>query len=851
MADMEGRSRPPSERKTSFARPARKLPERAFLVLEPRFGKRTTTDTTIMNHTPHSPYPSPSTMNLTFGTYRHSGELAGQLVTRALVAGVRRIDTAHLYKNEAHVFEAVRAFESADPGHGAVHVTTKIWKNMLFDQTIRAVESSVEKLGRPLDVTLLHRPLPAIMWRALSACVDRGLTKEIGVSNYGTRHLHELLELCDGKNPCRRPSVNQVELHPFVGPVQPLLSMCTAERIRVQGHTVLARGQLFGFPALARIAERLGVSPAVVMLRWAQELGADVVVSTTNEAHLRELLSANVTLDARDMAEISGLYGEKTVRFFPVAEIANVHDDLSDLVDTTDYVNAVAARLDEDRRALAAGTPVSTMALNLPASTNRQLLTDPVANRIALRLYPVEEGGTEQASFDRFRELVRKLRATAHAQREGAPKPKKKTSCAIPDDYFAPGPPRFVDGVPVAEAVAYPRAMPVTVAPAEELAPFFAFLEKPETLGEKPEDGKGPLMFTRGAFFADQRMDLCKQVVGPDHVGALCDAVAKPYARENAPDWGRVRHFLLGNNIACEGDSVPAAESFARLMADPRVVIETWYLAGNSIGPNAMGVLARALETNVHARALWLKRNPLGAEGAAHLGRMLAKNTTLRLLDLHTTGLFDEGMEAMARAFLAEDATLHLRHLYAGANALTARSIVALGSMVTRTRPSSLASLSISINRLGNLGLDALVDLVETGALGDLLRLDIGSIGLERPDLSRLTDALVTHCKKLRALDLGTYLSTRDMGEAANVLDPDVTPLVRLLREHPAIELLDVGICGLPPESLDRLVSALGPRQSLHGVGGNRAFHHTERERRFLKHPKRVLHIDSIYRGRG
>jgi Ran GTPase-activating protein (RanGAP) involved in mRNA processing and transport len=345
-------------------------------------------------------------------------------------------------------------------------------------------------------------------------------------------------------------------------------------------------------------------------------------------------------------------------------------------------------------------------------------------------------------------------------------------------------------------------------------------------------------------------MDLCKQVVGPDHIGALCDAVAEPFARDNAPSWGRVRHFLLGNNIACDGEGKAGAEAFARLISDPRVAIETWYLAGNSIGPEAMGVMARAFENNVHARALWLKRNPLGAEGGAHLGRLLAKNRTLRLLDLHTTGLFDEGIEAMAHAFEAEGGELHLRHLYAGANALSERSLVALSPMLTRNRPSSLVSLSIALNRFGNSGLDVFVDLLETGALAELVRLDLGSIGLEAPDLSRLVQALVVHCPKLRALDLGTYLSTRDMGEAANRLAPDVTPLARLLHEHPTLELLDVALCGLPAESLERLVDALGPRQSLHGVGGSRAFHHTERERRFLKHPKRVLHIDSIYRGR-
>ncbi|APR79946.1 oxidoreductase of aldo/keto reductase family, subgroup 1 [Minicystis rosea] len=798
---------------------------------------------------------------LTFGTYRVRGEAAAHAVTRALEAGIRSIDTAHLYKNESAVFGAVRAFEVAHPEAGPIRVCTKIFKHLIFDQTIRAVESSAERLGRALDVVLLHRPLPGAMWRALSACADRGLVKEIGVSNYSATRLSALLSFCNGLEggpPCRRPALNQIELHPFVGPVQPLLGLCRSEGVRVQGHTVFARGQYFDFAPLVRLAGALGVSPAVVLLRWAQQLGAEVVFHTSREDHLAEVVHATATaapvLSARDMAEISGYYALETRRFFPEPVSPALHDDeLSDVVETTRYVALVAERLDADRRAMDLGLAVSDTALNLPANTNRQLLTDPIANQIALQLFPVEDGKTAEGSYSRFRELIRKLRSSAHAQKDTAPEP-KALSCTLHLAHRTIGPQRFVKGEPVSMAVAHPEAMPVEVAPEEELAPFFEFLGDPERLAPEACDAtEAPLVFTRGAYFPDERMDLCKQVVGPDHIAKLCEAVERPFVADRAPRWGRVRHFLLGNNIACEGDSLAGARALSRLMANPRAEIETWYLAGNSIGPEDMGVLAGALEGNVHARALWLKRNPLGTEGAAHLGRLLAKNQTLHLLDVHNTGLFDEGIEALARAFASADGdgVLHLRHLYASANALSERSFSALRPLLTKARPSpcSLVSLSLSLNRFGNAGLDAFVDILETGALGNLERLDLGSIGLEKPDLSRLTSALLRHCEKLRSLDLGTYLSTRDLGEKTNRLDSDVTALERLLHEHPALELLDVSICGLPTSSLDRLVAACGEHQSLHGVRGH-AVHHTERERRFLKHPKRVLHIDSIYRGR-
>lgn len=794
---------------------------------------------------------------LSFGTYGVNNETAAREVTMALEAGIRSIDTAQLYKNESAVFGAVRAFEAAHPEAGPIRVCTKIFKNLIFDQTIRAVELSAERLGRTLDVVLLHRPLPNAMWRALSTCVDRGLVKEIGVSNYSLPRLKALLAFCHGRNtpPCHYPAVNQIELHPFVGPIWPLLGFCRSEGIRVQGHTVFTRGKYFDFPPLVRLAHSLGVSPAMVLLRWAQQLGAEIVFRTSREEHLQEVIRTSADsplLSARDVAEISGYYAHETHRLFPEPASPVLDDDeLSDVVDTNRYVSLIAARLDADRRAMESGLAVSDTALNLPANTNRQLLTDPVANQIALQLFPVEPGKTAEGSYSRFRDLIRKLRSSAHTLKETEPQP-KGLSCTLHLANRPLGPQRFVKGEPVSMAVAYPEAMPVEVAPANELAPFFHFLANPEKLG--PSAGEltdAPLVFTRGAYYSDERMDLCKQVVGPDHIAKLCEAVEQPFVANEAPRWGRVRHFLLGNNIACEGDSAASAHAMARLMANPRAEIETWYLAGNSIGPESMGILVDALQKNTQARALWLKRNALGSGGAAHLGRLLATNRTLQLLDVDNTGLFDEGITALVQAFELAGGQLHLQHLYASSNALSETSLQTLRSLFLKSQPSpcSLVSLSLSLNRFGNEGFDIFTEIVETGALGNLERLDIGSIGLDKPDLSRFIKALLQFCPRLRSLDLGTYLSTRDLGEKANQLDPDVTEFERLLREHPALELLDVSICGLPQTSLDRLIAACGAHQSLHGVRGH-ALHHSEQERRFLKQPKRVLHIDSIYRGR-
>ncbi|MCA9620236.1 MAG: aldo/keto reductase [Myxococcales bacterium] len=777
---------------------------------------------------------------LAFGTYRVPSERARNEVARALERGIRRIDTAQLYGNEVEVFAAVRDFEATRPDE-EVHVTSKIRKNLHFDDTLRAVESSVGRLGRPLDMMLLHRPLPQVMWRALDRCVERGLLRAIGVSSYNLPRLSALLSICQPLDApdeagCRRPALLQMEAHPFVGPIQQMLSFCRTQGIAVQGHTLLARGMFLDFPPLVRLAKAHGVSPAVLLLRWACQLGVGVLFHTSREDHLDEVMTEVLpgpALPARDMAEISGYHCIVSRRFFTEALPPLVDPALDAITDTDAYVAEVAARLAADRAALARDAPVSETAMALPHQTNWEILFDPLAQRIAETLFPPE--GAASVSHQRYRDLLRRLRARCVAAATTSP---KRKSCTV--DHGPPAAsPIVVAGRPVSRAVALPAAMPVEVAPLEELQPFFDFLATPDRFF-LPGTAPHPLTFPRGTYFPDQRMDLCKQVVGPAHVGRLADAlVAQAEAQVRHP----VRHFLLGNNIACDGDDPEAAAALARIAHHPGLAIETWYLAGNGLGPRAMEVIADALGADDRARALWLKRNPLGPAGALHVGRLLGANRRLELLDLHNTGLFDEGLEALAEGVAGRG--LALRHLYLSANALTHRAVESLGAML---ESKSLVSLYLSMNRLGTPGSSALVELIARGRLGALERLDVGANGLDATCLEGLAEVLIQHCPRLRFLDLGTYRATRDLGEEPNRLGGGLSPLCRLL-EHPRLEALGLAAVGLGENERRGLVEAARPGQSLVGVEA-RGIQHERMALQRLRQPLRVVDIESVYRGR-
>lgn len=105
----------------------------------------------------------------------------------------------------------------------------------------------------------------------------------------------------------------------------------------------------------------------------------------------------------------------------------------------------------------------------------------------------------------------------------------------------------------------------------------------------------------------------------------------------------------------------------AKLMSSNQP-IETWYLAGNCIDSDCVALLAKGLEQNTAANALWLKRNPIMKEGAVHLSRMFSINSTLTLIDLHNTGLFDEGIAAICTS-----SPCVLKHMYLDANGITTK----------------------------------------------------------------------------------------------------------------------------------------------------------------------------------
>lgn len=241
-----------------------------------------------------------------FGTFEIRPDTTQQAVEAALELGYRHIDTAAAYYNEAGVGAALRA---AGLPREDVFVTTKLRNADQGTDTARAaLETSLTTLGLDyVDLYLIHWPVPSkdlyvSTWQVVTQAADEGLVRNPGVSNFLVPHL-ERLEVETG----RTPTVNQIEVHPTFS--QPdLRRFCTDHGIVVEAYSPLGRGGDLSHPVVTGMAERLGATPAQVVLAWHLAHGTVVIPKSVNPDRMAaNLASASLALEQADVEALDAL----------------------------------------------------------------------------------------------------------------------------------------------------------------------------------------------------------------------------------------------------------------------------------------------------------------------------------------------------------------------------------------------------------------------------------------------------------------------------------------------------------------------------------------------------------------
>ncbi|MBZ2198947.1 aldo/keto reductase [Occultella gossypii] len=231
------------------------------------------------------------------GVFQVPTAQAQRVVEEALEVGYRHVDTAAAYVNEEGVGAALG---SAGLAREEVFVTSKLRNgDQGYESALRAYDDTLARLGlETLDLYLIHWPNPAAglwpeSWRALERILDEGRVRAIGVSNFMVEHLRELLDRAE-----HVPAVNQIEVHPTFAQAE-LADFCAEHAITVQAYSPLGQGADLSAPTVTAIADRHGVTPAQVVLRWHLDQGRVVIPKTTSRARM----VSNADLDGFDLTE--------------------------------------------------------------------------------------------------------------------------------------------------------------------------------------------------------------------------------------------------------------------------------------------------------------------------------------------------------------------------------------------------------------------------------------------------------------------------------------------------------------------------------------------------------------------
>ena len=275
----------------------------------------------------------------TFGSDNYTPAQVAEAVIGAAEVGYRHFDCASIYGNEDVVGPSLQTIMQRGIPREELWITSKVW-NDRHDDVLASCRQSLADLQLDyLDLYLVHWPFPNShgkgvdvhsrdphaksfihadflrTWRQMEELVRLGLVRHIGTSNMTVPKLKLLLEDVQ-----IQPAANEMELHPHfqqpelfefvlahgIVPIgySPLGSPSRPARDRTPGDTVDIED-----PVILQIANRLGLHPATVCIKWAVQRGQVPIPFSVKRPQYLSTLQAvvGVPLTEEDMAQISNI----------------------------------------------------------------------------------------------------------------------------------------------------------------------------------------------------------------------------------------------------------------------------------------------------------------------------------------------------------------------------------------------------------------------------------------------------------------------------------------------------------------------------------------------------------------
>lgn len=221
--------------------------------------------------------------------------------------GLTLVDTAEMYgdgRSERLVGEAL-----AGRRDEAFVVTKVLPTHATRRGVVESCEASLRRLGTDhVDLYLLHWRGSVPLGETVAGfhdLVDRGLIVGWGVSNLDVA---DLADLPEGEV----PEVDQVLYNlSRRWPEPELFPALQDRRIAVMAYSPIEQGRVLASPALARVADRHGATPARVALAWVlTHPGVIAIPQTSSPEHVRDNAAARTLVQELDEEDLAVLERE-------------------------------------------------------------------------------------------------------------------------------------------------------------------------------------------------------------------------------------------------------------------------------------------------------------------------------------------------------------------------------------------------------------------------------------------------------------------------------------------------------------------------------------------------------------
>lgn len=251
-----------------------------------------------------------------FGTWQTpDGDIAEKVVTWALEAGYRHIDTAAGYKNEESVG---RAIQKSEVDRKEIFVTSKLANfDTNYQEAKAGIDDSLKKLNTDyIDLYLIHWPnsvryrdrwqeANAERWLAMEEAVEAGKIRSLGVSNFHSHHLDALLETAKIE-----PVVNQIFLNPS-DLQEEVVNYNKNHDILSEAYSPLGTGKIFEVEELNELAGKYNKTIAQLVLKWSLQHGFLPLPKSVHENRIYENADIfDFNISDEDIKIIDGLRGK-------------------------------------------------------------------------------------------------------------------------------------------------------------------------------------------------------------------------------------------------------------------------------------------------------------------------------------------------------------------------------------------------------------------------------------------------------------------------------------------------------------------------------------------------------------